>query len=258
MARQCMKLSVIVPCYNEEDTVGTVLTKLQDLGELLGEVLVVDDFSVDRSREIVTEFSGRDPRIKLFRQDRNKGKTAAVEIGVKEAKFDVVIIQDADLEYDPREIPDVVSPILQGQAEVVYGSRFLVRKATRVLYFYHYLANKGLTLLSNFLTNLNMTDIETGYKAFRRPIIQEMELTSSGFGLEVEITAKIAKLGLRIYEVPISYYGRTYEEGKKIHMSDGLWALWYILYYNLIGTRGRNYREYKWRVVKELTSKSTG
>jgi glycosyltransferase involved in cell wall biosynthesis len=147
---------------------------------------------------------------------------------------DVVIIQDADLEYDPTEIPSVVAPILEGYAEVVYGSRFMVKRATRVLYFYHYLANKSLTFFSNMLTNLNMTDVETCYKAFRGDIIRNMIITSSGFGFEIEVTAKVAKLGCPIYEVPISYYGRTYEEGKKIGMKDGIAALWYVIKFNLL------------------------
>lgn len=146
---------------------------------------------------------------------------------------EIVIVQDADLEYAPAEIPDVIQPILEGRADVVYGSRFLVRRAARVLYFYHSLANKYLTLFSNLLTNINFSDVETGYKALRGDIIRNMNLTSRGFGIEIEITAKIAKLGCAIYEVPISYYGRTYEQGKKIGLSDGLLALWYILKFNL-------------------------
>jgi hypothetical protein len=148
-----------------------------------------------------------------------------------------VIVQDADLEYNPKEIPDVIQPILDGHADVVYGSRFLVRRSSRVLYFYHYVANKGLTFLSNLFTNINFTDVETGYKAFRGDIIRNMLITSRGFGVEIEVTAKIAKLGCAIYEVPISYYGRTYEQGKKIGMRDGMMALWYILKFNLFCSR---------------------
>jgi glycosyltransferase involved in cell wall biosynthesis len=153
-----------------------------------------------------------------------------------------VIVQDADLEYDPAEIPDLIEPIIEGRADVVYGSRFLVRRASRVLYFYHYLANKSLTFASNLFTNINMTDVETGYKAFRREIIQNMNITSRGFGFEIEVTAKIAKLGCAVYEVPISYHGRTYEEGKKIGLSDGLQACWLILRYNLFSSLEQSFR----------------
>jgi len=184
------------------------------------------------------------PKIRLIRQPRNLGKTAAIAKAIDESTGDILIIQDADLEYDPIEIPGVIEPILIDVADVVYGSRFLVKKASRVLYFYHYLANKFLTLLSNLLTNRNMSDIETCYKAFRREVIHPLNLTSRGFGMEVEITAMICKTNARTYEVPISYYGRTYEEGKKIGITDGIAAIWYILYYNLIvplTTQGQAY-----------------
>jgi glycosyltransferase involved in cell wall biosynthesis len=164
----------------------------------------------------------------------NAGKTMALKTGFALTTGEVVIVQDADLEYDPAEIAEVIAPILEGHADVVYGSRFLVRKASRVLYFYHYIANKGLTLLSNLCTNVNMTDVETCYKAFRGEIIRNMKITSSGFGFEIEVTAKVAKLGVAIYEVPISYHGRTYEEGKKIGVKDGIAALWYIFRFNFL------------------------
>jgi glycosyltransferase involved in cell wall biosynthesis len=154
-----------------------------------------------------------------------------------------VIVQDADLEYDPAEIIHVIQPILNGQADAVYGSRFLVRRAARVLYFYHYLANKLLTMFSNLLTNLNMTDVETGYKAFRGDIIRRMIIQSSGFGIEIEVTAKIAKLGVSVFETPISYYGRTYKEGKKIQFHDALLALWYIVRFNLFCTRRQSFKQ---------------
>jgi glycosyltransferase involved in cell wall biosynthesis len=165
---------------------------------------------------------------------RNRGKTEALKTGFALTTGQIVIVQDADLEYDPAEIGDVIAPIVEGHADVVYGSRFLVRKASRVLYFYHYLANKGLTFLSNLCTNVNMTDVETCYKAFRGEIIRNMTITSSGFGFEIEVTAKVAKLGVAIYEVPISYHGRTYEQGKKIGMKDGIAALWYIFRFNFL------------------------
>jgi glycosyltransferase involved in cell wall biosynthesis len=201
------------------------------------EIIVVDDGSTDETCQRVEAFLENNPadqdKIHLIRQPRNLGKTAAIATAIKKATGDVMIIQDADLEYDPREIPGVLYPIFENWADVVYGSRFLVKKASRVLYFYHYVANKFLTLLSNVLTNRNMSDIETCYKAFRREVIVPLELTSQGFGMEVEITAMVCKTRARTYEVPISYYGRTYEEGKKIGVRDGIAAIWYILYYNL-------------------------
>jgi glycosyltransferase involved in cell wall biosynthesis len=176
------------------------------------------------------------------RHEHNAGKTAALKSGFALTKGQIVIVQDADLEYNPDEINGVIQPILDGHADVVFGSRFLVRRAARVLYFYHYVANKCLTCLSNLLTNLNMTDIETGYKAFRGEIIRDMVIVSSGFGFEVEVTAKIAKLKLAIYEVPISYYGRTYEEGKKIAFKDGLMALWLVIRFNLFCSLDASFR----------------
>ncbi len=223
-------LSVVVPAYNEQATIGTILTKVCQL-EHLKEVIVVDDGSTDATVDAVRAL--QDPHIRLVQLEQNSGKTAAIRRGLQEVTGDIVIIQDADLEYDPAEIETVINPILENRADIVYGSRFIVKRATRVLYFYHYLANKTLTLLSNLFTNVNMSDIETGYKAFRSPLIQTLPLTSSRFGMEVEITALITKTNARIYEVPISYYGRTYEEGKKIGFRDGLAALWYIFYYNL-------------------------
>jgi glycosyltransferase involved in cell wall biosynthesis len=237
-------LSVLVPVYNEQDTITRVLESVLRLGSILKDVIVVDDGSKDRTAAIVEEFAGRHPLIRFVRQPVNCGKTAAIRRALAEATGDVVIVQDADLEYDPGEIPEVIAPILAGHADVVYGSRFLVRRATRVLYFYHYLANISLTFLSNLLTNRNMTDIETCYKAFRSGVIKPLMLTSKGFGMEVEITAMISKTRARTYEVPISYYGRSYEEGKKIGLRDGIMALYYIFYYNLIAPRlgpGRKY-----------------
>ena len=224
-------LSVVVPVYNEEATIGQVVDRVQRL-TFVKEVIVVDDGSTDATCRRVQDL--RLPNVKLIRLDRNAGKTAAVRRGLQEVTGEITIIQDGDLEYDPGEIRDVIWPILQNKADVVYGSRFLIKRATRVLYFYHYLANKALTFLSNMLTNVNMTDIETCYKAFRTPLIKQMPLSSTSFGMEVEITALITKTRARLYEVPISYYGRTYEEGKKISARDGLAAIWYILYDNLV------------------------
>lgn len=248
-----MSVSVLVPVYNEEKTVKIILSKLISL-EFVTEIVVIDDCSTDNSyNEIQSVSSGK---IKLFKLEKNSGKTNAIKKAIKEATSEILIIQDADLEYDPMEIESVIEPIVDNHADVVYGSRFMVKKTMRVLYFYHYLANKSLTFLSNMLTNLNMTDIETCYKAFRNPILKYMNLTSKGFGMEVEITAMISKLPIRIYEVPISYYGRTYEEGKKIGLTDGIMAIWYIFYFNLIAPFKKTNREYFEKVKKEL-KKST-
>ena len=233
-------LSVVVPAYNEEATLEAVVEKLLALPHLL-EVVVVDDCSTDGTREVARALSEAHPQVRVERHERNRGKTEALRTGFRLTRGEVVIVQDADLEYDPAEIPLVILPIIEGRADVVYGSRFLVRRATRVLYFYHYLGNKFLTFLSNLLTNLNMTDIETGYKAFRGEVIRNMRITSSGFGFEVEVTAKVAKLGCAIYEVPISYYGRTYDEGKKIGLRDGLQALWLIFRFNLFCSLGSSF-----------------
>ncbi|HEX9075479.1 MAG TPA: glycosyltransferase family 2 protein [Anaerolineae bacterium] len=234
-------LSVIIPAFNEQATIVAILEKVCAL-RCVSQVVVVDDASTDSTYSRVAGFGHS--KVCLIRQEKNGGKTAAIRRGLEQVTGRITIFQDADLEYDPSEMEDVIRPILENKADIVYGSRFLVRRATRVLYFYHYLANKSLTFLSNLLTNVNMTDIETCYKAFRTPLITRLPLTSSGFGMEVEITALIGKTKARIYEVPISYYGRTYEEGKKIKLRDGVAALWYIFYYNLIAPRMRVQRKY--------------
>lgn len=231
MQEKC--LSVVVPVYNEEQTLATIVARLLKLPQLL-EIVIVDDCSTDRTAEILTALCAEHSEIRSARHAKNGGKTEALKTGFRLTKGDIVIVQDADLEYDPQEIPDVIAPIVNGNADVVFGSRFLVRKATRVLYFYHYLGNKLLTFLSNMATNINLTDVETCYKAFRGDIIRQMKIESSGFGFEIEVTAKVAKLKCAIYETPISYYGRTYEEGKKITGWDGIAALYYILRYNLL------------------------
>jgi glycosyltransferase involved in cell wall biosynthesis len=235
-------LSVVVPVYNEEATLAEIVAKLLDVPCLL-EIIIVDDCSNDGSEVTARELARLHPQVRLVRHERNAGKTAALKTGFALTAGEIVIVQDADLEYDPREIYGVIHPILEGHADVVFGSRFLVRRAARVLYYYHYIANKFLTCLSNALTNLNMTDIETGYKAFRGEIIRNMLIVSSGFGFEVEVTAKIAKLKIAIYEVPISYYGRTYDEGKKIGFKDGLIALWFVLRFNLFCSRRASFRQ---------------
>ena len=231
MQERC--LSVVVPVYNEEHTLATIVDKLLELPQLL-EIVIVDDCSTDKTPEILERLSSEHGEIQAARHDRNRGKTEALKTGFRLTRGEVVIVQDADLEYDPQEIPAVIAPILNGNADVVFGSRFLVRKATRVLYFNHYLGNKLLTFLSNLATNINLTDVETCYKAFRGDIIRQMKIHSSGFGFEIEVTAKVAKLKCAIYETPISYYGRTYEEGKKITAWDGIAAAYYILRYNLL------------------------
>ena len=225
-------LSVVMPAFNERPTLFTIVHRLLAIPDLL-EVIIVDDCSTDGTGEAAHELLKVDPRIKYVRLESNQGKTAALRKGFSMTIGDVVIVQDADLEYDPADIHDVIYPIRRGDADVVYGSRFMVKRAARVLYFYHYLANKALTFVSNALTNLNLSDVETGYKAFRGEIIRNMHITSKGFGFEIEVTAKVAKLKCAIYEVPISYYGRTYEDGKKIGFLDGVAALWYIIRFNL-------------------------
>jgi len=226
-------LSIIIPAYDEEATISLVIEKIFEVFPDIHEIVIVNDGSKDKTKEIIDTWKGTRPVIKTIHHEQNQGKTAALSTGIKACTGDIIIVQDADLEYDPADIPVIIEPIEYDKADVVYGSRFLVRKASRVLYFRHYLANKLITFLSNLFTDLNFTDIETGYKAFRGNILKDIEITSKGFGVEVEITAKIAKRKLRIYEVPISYYGRTYEEGKKIGFKDGLYAIYYIFKFNL-------------------------
>ena len=235
-------LSVVIPAYNEEATLASVVEKVLRVPNLL-EVVIVDDCSEDGTEEVARRLAEGHPRVRVARHKKNSGKTEALKTGFAMTAGDIVIVQDADLEYDPAEIPIVIKPILDGHADVVYGSRFLVRKATRVLYFYHYLANKFLTFTSNVMTNLNMTDVETGYKAFRGEIIRNMRITSRGFGFEIEVTAKVAKLACAIYEVPISYYGRTYDEGKKIGFMDGVEAFWLVFRFNLFCGLRSSFRE---------------
>jgi glycosyltransferase involved in cell wall biosynthesis len=225
-----MKLSVVIPIYNERPTLSQVVERVLGVG-LEIELLCVDDGSSDGSREILLELEKRYPQIRVFLQPRNMGKGAALRRGIQEATGDYVIIQDADLEYDPRDYARLIEPLQAGQADVVYGSRFLGGGPHRVLYFWHSVGNWFLTLLSNTLTNLNMTDMETCYKVFRREVIQAIPLEENRFGFEPEVTVKIAKRNLRVYEVGISYWGRTYAEGKKIDWKDGLRALWCLLKY---------------------------
>lgn len=234
-------LSIVIPAYNEQATLRRVVEKVLKLPNLL-EVIVVDDCSTDGTEEIARALAGLHSEVRVVRHARNWGKTRALKTGFEQSTGEITVVQDADLEYDPDEIPGLIQPIVDGQADVVYGSRFLVRKAARVLYYHHYLANRALTSLSDLLTNLNLTDVETGYKAFRGEIIRQMIITSQGFGFEIEVTAKIAKLKCAVFETPISYYGRTYEEGKKIGLSDGIAAVWYIFRYTLFTSLQHSYR----------------
>jgi glycosyltransferase involved in cell wall biosynthesis len=225
-----MKLSVVMPVYNEQATLRKAIERVMSVG-LQIELLCVDDGSSDNSRDILAQLQKQWPEIRIFLQPRNMGKGAALRRGIQEATGNYVVIQDADLEYDPKDYHQLLEPLEAGQADVVYGSRFLGSGPHRVLYFWHSVGNWGLTLLSNMLTNLNMTDMETCYKVFRREIIQSIPIEEDRFGFEPEITVKIAKRQLRVYEVGISYWGRTYAEGKKIGWRDGFRALWCLLKY---------------------------
>ena len=227
-----MRLSVVIPCYNEVRTIDRIIAAVRASPHPDKEVIVVDDGSHDGTRErLAGELRGQVDQLIL--QETNQGKGAALRAGIRRATGDIVVIQDADLEYDPQEYPRLLAPILEGRADVVFGSRFMGAEPHRVLYFWHRLGNGFLTLLSNMFTNLNLTDMETCYKAFRREVIQSITIEEDRFGFEPEVTAKISKLGCRIYEVGISYYGRTYAEGKKINYRDGFRALYCILKYNL-------------------------
>src|SRR5438034_7787721 len=227
-----MKLSVVMPIYNERNTLRSVIQRVLSVPFDI-ELLCVDDGSSDGSTEILSELRAEHENLRFFLQPHNMGKGAALRRGIQEATGDFVVIQDADLEYDPQDYPTLLAPLIQGKADVVYGSRFLGSGPHRVLYFWHSVGNWILTLLSNCLTNINLTDMETCYKMFRREVIQSIPIEEERFGFEPEITVKIAKRRLRIYEVGISYWGRTYEEGKKIEWKDGFRALWCLLKYSV-------------------------
>ncbi|MEW6213352.1 MAG: glycosyltransferase family 2 protein [Acidobacteriota bacterium] len=227
-----MKLSVVIPAYNERATIAEIIRRVQAV-DIQKEIIVVDDGSTDGTRELLAEMEKQYDNLRVFLQPKNRGKGAALRAGFQHSTGDYVLVQDADLEYDPADYPVLLKPLVEGKADVVYGSRFLTTKEHRVLFFWHSVGNRFLTLVSNMFTNLNLTDMETGYKAFRREVIQSIRIEQNRFGFEPEVTVKIARLRLRIYEVGISYYGRTYEEGKKIGWKDGVKALWCILKYSL-------------------------
>lgn len=233
------KLSILIPCYNEASTILTVLDRIFAIdlvGNTSKEVIIVDDGSTDETYALVTEYNIRNHTraLKIYRQDTNKGKGAGISLAITKATGNIIVIQDADLEYDPTDYNKMLSPILCGSADVVYGSRFTGEGPHRVLFFMHTIGNKLLTFFSNLFTGINLTDMETGYKMFRSDIIKQISITEKRFGFEPEVTAKISRINdIRIYEVGIGYYGRTYKQGKKIQWTDGIWALWCIIKYNL-------------------------
>jgi glycosyltransferase involved in cell wall biosynthesis len=234
-----MILSIIIPAFNEEKTILKLLDKVLrvELENIKKEIIIINDCSTDKTKEIVLDFikNNKNQDIKIISNNKNKGKGYSLNKGIKNANGDIIIFQDADLEYDPQEYKILIKPIIDGFADVVYGSRFQGSKPHRILFFWHTIGNKFLTFISNVFTNLNLTDMETCYKVFKREIISQIEITENRFGIEPEITAKISKIkNLRLYEVGISYYGRTYEEGKKIGWKDGVRAIYAIIKFNLI------------------------
>ena len=226
-----MKLSIIIPCFNEEKTIEQVVNKVLKFNTLEKEILIIDDCSVDDSREIIKKIANLNASVKYFFQDKNQGKGSAIRKGFEVATGDILLIQDADLEYDPSDYDKLILPFLEADADVVYGSRFLGGKYVRLHFFWHYVANKILTLITNIVTNLNMTDMETGYKLFKKKTIESITLKENSFSIEPEITVKLAKKGYSFYEVPISYRGRSYQEGKKITLKDAFIAIYCIIKY---------------------------
>jgi len=238
-------LTVVMPCFNEADSVRLIVEAVLE-SPFVGEIIAVDDASTDATLKILTELARDDPRITVIAQPINRGKGAALRSGFRAARLPYVIVQDADLEYDPAEYETILEPLFAGEADVVYGSRFQGGHARRVLYFWHTVGNRLLTVASNVFTNLNLTDMETCYKAFRREVLEQITIEEDRFGVEPEITAKVARAGLRVYEVGIGYRGRTYAEGKKIGWRDGIRALFCIVAYSPVGERIRLKR---WRRV---------
>ena len=251
-------LSVIIPAYNEEATLGEALKRVLALPVERLEVIVVDDGSTDRTPTIIADTARADQRIRTIRLERNAGKTAAVHRGIEAVQSDVMIIQDADLEYNAAEIPRLIEPILNGNADIVYGSRLLGRAARENWPFWHYWGNRVVTALSNCFMHWKLTDVETCYKAFRAPILKELTLTSRRFGMEIEITAMASRTQARFLELPISYAPRHVSEGKKIRFTDGLWAIYYILRYNALAAWSRHSRQYVQLVNRELDDSLPG
>ena len=227
-----MKISIIIPCFNEENTIEDIINRIIEQKEIDKEIIVIDDFSSDHTRKILKE-KLEDKIDKLILNERNFGKGYSIREGIKHAGGDCILIQDADLEYDPNDYKRLIKPIEKGVADVVYGSRFIGSEEKRILYFWHMIGNKFLTILSNMFTNLNLSDMEVGYKVFRSEVLKKIDLEENRFGFEPEVTAKISKMNLRIYEIGINYYGRKYSEGKKITWRDGFSAIRCILFYNL-------------------------
>ena len=226
-----MKISVIIPCFNEHKTINTILDKLKNLSNFDKEIIIIDDFSNDGTKEILQKIENSD-EIKTIFNEKNFGKGYCIKKGIEEASGDIIIIQDADLEYDPTDIPKIINPIKNGDADVVYGSRFTGSDEKRVLFYWHSLGNKFLTTLSNMFSNLNLTDMECCYKAFKKEIIKSINLKENRFGFEPEVTAKISKKDIKIFEVGIKYFGRKYSEGKKITWVDGFRAIYCIIFYS--------------------------
>jgi glycosyltransferase involved in cell wall biosynthesis len=239
-----MKLSVVIPCYNEVETIAEIVRRVQAAPVASMEIIVVDDCSTDGSRELIrNEIESEVDQVIYL--EVNQGKGAALRSGFQAATGDVVVVQDADLEYSPKEFPQLMEPIVEGNADVVFGSRFMGGQPHRVVYFWHMVGNRFLTLVSNMLTNINLTDMETCYKMFKREVIQAIHIEEDRFGFEPEITAKVARMRCRIYEVGISYYGRTYEQGKKIGWKDGVRAIYAVIKYNLIAPLQEKFKNRK-------------
>ena len=230
-----MKLTIIIPCFNEVNTIKQIIDKIVEVSPYENEIIIIDDFSTDGSREILSQIE-KAKISKLILNEKNYGKGYCIKKGIEETTGDILIIQDADLEYDPSDYTKMIEPIKKNNADVVYGSRFMGSEQKRVLYYWHTLGNKFLTTLSNMFTNINLTDMECCYKAFKTEIIKEIDLKENRFGFEPEITAKLAKKEIRIYEVGIKYFGRKYSEGKKITWKDGFVAIYCIIYYNLFSS----------------------